>query len=122
MAVSIPIFSSQLEKAREAVDLSNVRSAYSIVQASWMTFDGPDGRGTPENSSMYFYTSSGTFKRFIVGGPNDGSSAYKLKSKSVELPDFISINDAYGWKDCAIMVTYYEDIPYMYTYPVQNIK
>ena len=34
MAISIPIFSSQLEKAREATDLANVRSAYAEVMAA----------------------------------------------------------------------------------------
>lgn len=44
VAISIPIFTSQLEKAREAVDLSNVRSAYSIMQTSIMTGTAPDGK------------------------------------------------------------------------------
>ena len=35
VAISIPIFTSQLEKAREATDLANVRSAYSeVLQAA----------------------------------------------------------------------------------------
>ena len=37
VAISIPIFSSQLEKAREATDLANVRSAYAEVAASALT-------------------------------------------------------------------------------------
>ena len=43
VAISIPIFTSQLEKAREAVDLENVRSAYSIMQYSKMSEQGPNG-------------------------------------------------------------------------------
>ena len=31
VAVSVPIFNSQLEKSREATDLANVRSAYAQV-------------------------------------------------------------------------------------------
>ena len=31
IAVAIPVFASQLEKAREATDLANVRSAYAQV-------------------------------------------------------------------------------------------
>ena len=34
VAISIPIFSSQLEKSREAVDLANIRSAYAEVMAA----------------------------------------------------------------------------------------
>lgn len=37
VAISIPIFTSQLEKSREAVDLVNVRSAYAEVVANYLT-------------------------------------------------------------------------------------
>ena len=39
VAISIPIFSSQLEKSREATDLANVRSAYAEVVAAAATDD-----------------------------------------------------------------------------------
>lgn len=37
VAIAIPIFTSQLEKAREATDLANVRAAYAEVAASALT-------------------------------------------------------------------------------------
>lgn len=37
VAISIPIFTSQLEKAREATDLANIRSAYAEVVASYLS-------------------------------------------------------------------------------------
>lgn len=37
VAVSIPIFTSQLEKAREATDLANMRSAYAECSSSVLT-------------------------------------------------------------------------------------
>ena len=37
VAISIPIFSSQLEKARDAVTLSNVRAAYAEAQSAYLT-------------------------------------------------------------------------------------
>ncbi|MDY6308368.1 MAG: prepilin-type N-terminal cleavage/methylation domain-containing protein [Oribacterium sp.] len=37
VAISIPIFTSQLEKAREAVDLSNIRAAYAECSADVLT-------------------------------------------------------------------------------------
>ena len=37
VAISIQIFTSQLEKAREAMDLANVRSAYAEVQTAALT-------------------------------------------------------------------------------------
>lgn len=43
VAVSVPIFSSQLEKSREATDLANVRSAYAQVMTEAISKDGlPD--------------------------------------------------------------------------------
>ena len=37
VAISIPIFTSQLEKSRESVDLANMRAAYAEVQAAGLT-------------------------------------------------------------------------------------
>ena len=37
VAISIPIFTSQLEKAREATDAANIRSAYAEVMAAALT-------------------------------------------------------------------------------------
>ncbi len=39
VAIGIPIFTSQLEKSREAVDLSDVRSAYAEVMMAAITGD-----------------------------------------------------------------------------------
>ena len=39
VAISIPIFTSQLEKAREANDMANLRSAYAEVSAAALTED-----------------------------------------------------------------------------------
>ena len=37
VAISIPIFTSQLEKSRDAVTASNVRAAYAEAQTAWLT-------------------------------------------------------------------------------------
>lgn len=42
VAISIPIFTTQLEKAREATDASNIRAAYAEVVAEALTNDGND--------------------------------------------------------------------------------
>lgn len=42
VAISIPIFSSQLEKSREATDLANVRSAYAQILLEAMDKENPD--------------------------------------------------------------------------------
>ena len=38
-AIAIPVFSAQLEKAREATDLANIRSAYAVVQSAALLHD-----------------------------------------------------------------------------------
>ena len=40
VAVSIPIFTAQLEKSREATDAANIRSAYAEVIANSLSGDG----------------------------------------------------------------------------------
>ena len=39
VAISIPIFTSQLEKSREAVDAANIRAAYAEVMTAGITGD-----------------------------------------------------------------------------------
>ncbi len=39
VAISIPIFTSQLEKSREAVDLANIRAAYAECMTAHLTDD-----------------------------------------------------------------------------------
>ncbi len=40
VAIAIPIFTSQLEKSRDAVTASNVRAAYAEAQTAWLTGSG----------------------------------------------------------------------------------
>jgi type IV pilus assembly protein PilA len=40
VGISIPIFTSQLEKAREATDAANIRAAYAEISANVLTDDG----------------------------------------------------------------------------------
>ena len=40
VAIAIPIFTSQLEKAREATDLANLRAAYAEQITALLTWDG----------------------------------------------------------------------------------
>jgi len=37
VAIAIPVFSSQLEKARQATDMANARAAYASAMAQWIT-------------------------------------------------------------------------------------
>ena len=40
VAIAIPIFTAQLEKAREATDLANIRAAYAEASADLLTNEG----------------------------------------------------------------------------------
>ena len=129
VAISIPIFTSQLEKAREAVDLSNIRSAYSIIQTSIMTGNAPDGNAVVEDSAFYIYTSSGTFKRHSYLEPVDDSEVCKLKSKNADLSEYINMDisspdQTTGWKDYVIVIYYsgINDKPVMYVCPLVWIQ
>ncbi len=40
VAIAIPIFNSQLEKSRDSVSISNLRTAYAEAAAEFLTWDG----------------------------------------------------------------------------------
>ena len=45
VAIAIPTFTNQLEKAREATDMANIRSAYAEVMAAALTGDATAAEG-----------------------------------------------------------------------------
>ena len=47
VAISIPIFTAQLEKAREATDAANLRAAYAEVSADAILNDGTTTKKVP---------------------------------------------------------------------------
>ena len=67
VAISIPIFTSQLEKSREAVDLANIRAAYAECMTAHLTDDavGYFKKVDPEQK-----TSGWTIDASDVGGKN----------------------------------------------------
>lgn len=42
VAISIPIFTAQLEKSRDAVSIANIRSAYAEAASAYLTSNGKD--------------------------------------------------------------------------------
>ncbi|MDD6727384.1 MAG: prepilin-type N-terminal cleavage/methylation domain-containing protein [Lactimicrobium massiliense] len=58
VAISIPIFTSQLEKAREATDLANLRAAYAECSTSVLT-------GEASSSNVKAGTASGSYYETI---------------------------------------------------------
>ena len=66
VAIAIPVFTGQLEKAREAADLANIRAAY--AEASLAAIENESGIGTAETPAM---VSKGAFDQVennVVGG------------------------------------------------------
>ncbi len=55
-AIAIPVFSAQLEKARQATDLANLRSAYAEASAEALTDE--DGIGEADTPKMTMNNSS----------------------------------------------------------------
>ncbi len=60
VAIAIPIFTSQLEKSRESVDLSNVRAAYAEVMSAAITDDG-----TAQYGGAVIKQGDGTFQATV---------------------------------------------------------
>ena len=61
VAISIPIFTSQLEKSREATDLANIRAAYAEATAN--ALDSKDNTGSATTPKM---VSTGTFEKVDI--------------------------------------------------------
>ena len=66
VAISIPIFTSQLEKSRDAVTVSNIRAAYAQASAAYLT--GADTNDT----SVVVNGTAVTVKNVIAKGTADG--------------------------------------------------
>lgn len=71
VAISIPIFTNQLEKAREATDAANIRSAYAEVQAAALT---EESKNDLKNGDTDLIT-------FDVTGTGAGSYVYQATIK-----------------------------------------
>lgn len=87
VAISIPIFSAQLEKAKEATDMANIRSAYAEVVANYL------GDSTKD------YTISVDLK----SDTNNYESDKNAEIAGVKYEDILSGNNV--GKSCEVKVT-----------------
>lgn len=55
VAISIPIFTSQLEKAREATDLANMRAAKAAAVTAYLSDDATLGVGSTQTGDVTVY-------------------------------------------------------------------
>jgi len=58
VAIAIPVFTNQLEKAREATDAANIRSAYAEVMACALTDAADETNGVKKGGTDGAYTYS----------------------------------------------------------------
>ena len=70
VAIAIPIFTSQLEKSREAVDMANIRAAYAEVSADVLT---DPQEGTTTNGGYTVVYKSGVYTATINAVQKDQS-------------------------------------------------
>ena len=72
VAIAIPTFTNQLEKAREATDMANLRSAYAEVMASALTGDTTNGVTDGSTSGLWTKHVDATQKSTGWTNPPDG--------------------------------------------------
>ena len=73
VAISIPIFNSQLEKAREATDAANIRSIYAQLSADVLT---ENATTTPVDGAATYNVAKDT------NGVYNGTATYKMTQKT----------------------------------------
>ena len=80
VAISIPIFTSQLEKAREATDAANLRSAYAELMADAITDEKSAKTATvkQEQTAAGWTTTPDFPSNFKVDAPTTANSTWSL--------------------------------------------
>ncbi len=71
VAISIPIFTKQLERARDSVTVSNIRAAYAMSQTAYLTQQGDDANAviyTPGNNGAATITVGNVISKGAVTG------------------------------------------------------
>ena len=68
IAIAIPIFTAQLERSRDSVSISNMRSAYAEAAAQYLVWDGVTAYSQPSGSSVTSISQSGDTVTITVEG------------------------------------------------------
>lgn len=79
VAIAIPIFTTQLEKSREATDLSNVRSAYAELVTTYLTDPGENKLVVPAKQKQAGWQSADGASSTFIGTDISGASAGSVK-------------------------------------------
>ena len=86
VAIAIPVFTSQLEKSREATDISNIRSAYAEAMAEYLSSGADDA-----------YYSEVSLKQQLDGWQNKENNTLYTRINGEEKP--VTIDDSIVGKD-----------------------
>ena len=83
VAISIPIFTSQLEKSKEAVDAANLRAAYAEVMSDYVTGKTDTQKTVVQKQTKAGWSTTFVFPTgFTVSDPKDNSGTWTVKMKS----------------------------------------
>ena len=112
VAISIPIFTSQLEKSRDAVTLSNIRAAYAQAQTAYLT-------GSDDGTDVKYTAKTATTDATVVVKNVEA----KGQSGSIDNFDQLPFADkAAGLKDAANMGGTPGTYELTFTYDANGIK
>lgn len=101
IAIAIPTFSSQLNKAKAATDQANVRSAYAVMQTCKLLDQDPAGTAVSSSTAAKWYMQKdGSFATTTT-------NAYKLQTDGTKVETVIISNAAFSTtKDNYIVINY----------------
>ncbi|SFG18728.1 type II secretion system protein [Oribacterium sp. WCC10] len=103
VAISIPIFASQLEKAKEATDLANARAAYATIVAAALTEDD-----VPANTDKITYTRTGSAGAYVYTAVVDmtqSENGWKTADADKAVAGIASTGSVTAGGTCTITVT-----------------
>lgn len=101
VAISIPIFSKQLEKSRDATSVANLRSAYAEAMTYAVQYNGSD---FPSGATSM--TPSDNPNITLYGGPKYGGNITAIMIKGV----YLHSNSANNWSGMASNLPFYNMI------------
>ena len=102
-AIAIPVFTSQLEKAKESTDLANARSAYAAIVAACLTEDD-----APTSTDKITYTRTGSAGNYVykaVVKMTQGENGWKTTGAETAVAGISSSGSVTAGGSCTITVT-----------------
>ncbi len=80
VAIAIPVFTTQLEKSREATDMSNLRAAYAEVMANYLANGAQTGAAGTDSATVATVTARQT----VAGWQNPANGNLQVRVNGSE--------------------------------------